>query len=204
MEHRAARPLAIPDKANTLSFLAAFYCGEMKIKLPEPPPPGLPCVMLDAWCFLMLDTYWVLTRHGGPPNGFPNNRTISLSTTIQRTVRLAKAETMWMRLAPTSLRFGMRLNNEYSKAHAKGQLPNLSLTLRNLYLKFAALVQSSTPPTIFWNGRFRSYPQWMRNGPCSSSIESPRVKVHVDMPNFAIGHYDPSILSAKDDVSYRH
>ena len=120
------------------------------------------------------------------------------------TVRLPKTKTMWMRLAPTSLRFGMRLNNEYSKAHAKGQLPNLSLTLRNLYLKFAALVQSSTPPTIFWNGRFRSYPQWMRNGPCSSSIESPRVKVHVDMPNFAIGHYDPSILSAKDDASYSH
>ena len=113
-------------------------------------------------------------------------------------------KTMWMRLATTSLRFGMRLNHGYSKAHAKGQLLSPSLTLRNLYLKFAALVHSTTLPTIFWNERFRSYPQWMRNGPCSSSIESPRVKVHVDMPNFAIGHYDPSILSAKDDASYRH
>ena len=62
-------------------------------------------------------------------------------------------------VAPTSLRFGMRLNNEYSKAHAKGQLLSPSLTLRNLYLKFAALVHSTTLPTIFWNERFRSYPQ---------------------------------------------
>ncbi len=119
-------------------------------------------------------------------------------------VRLPKTKTMWMRLAPTSLRFGMRLNHGYSKAHAKGQLLSPSLTLRNLYFKFAALVHSTTLPTIFWNERFRSYPQWMRNGPCSSSIESPRVKGHGDMPNFAIGHYDPSILSAKDDASYRH
>ena len=98
----------------------------------------------------------------------------------------------------------MHPNYGYGKAHAEEQLLNSSLTFRNLYFQFAALVRSTTLPTIFWNERFRSYPQYMRNGPCSSSIESPRVKVHVDMPNFAIGHYDPSILSAKDDESYRH
>ncbi len=57
-------------------------------------------------------------------------------------------------VAPTSLRFGMRLNNEYSKAHAKGQLLSPSLTLRNLYLKFAALVHSNTLPTIFGMSAF--------------------------------------------------
>ncbi len=49
-----------------------------------------------------------------------------------------------MRLAPTSLRFGMRLNHGYSKAHAKGQLLSPSIILRNLYFQFAALVHSTT------------------------------------------------------------
>jgi hypothetical protein len=44
----------------------------------------------------------------------------------------------------------------------------------------------------------------MRNGLRSIVIESHGDEVHGDMPNFAIGHYDPSILCVKDDASCRH
>jgi hypothetical protein len=44
----------------------------------------------------------------------------------------------------------------------------------------------------------------MTNGPCSSKIESLIYEGHRDMPNFAIGHYDPSILCAINDASCRH